>query len=125
MGVEPKPEGARLGPGDEEGRVPAAAGPAVGGVDQEVGRTQGEGGLAAGGPVEAGQTDQGRGQEEEACRHGLEDHRVEAGAPGRVGEDLGGRADQEEGEGGPASHLKENTRTQYFEAQSHWYTLCC
>lgn len=114
MGGVPKPEGARLGPGDEEGRVPVAAGPAVEVVDQGVGRTQGEGDLVAGGPVEAGQTDQGRGQEEAACRHGLEEHRVEAGDPGRAGEDLGGQVDQEEGEGGPAFLLKKNyTRTTF------------
>lgn len=118
VGAEPKPEGAQLGRGDEEGRVPAEAGPAVGVVDQGVGRSQVEGGPAAGGPAVAGQTDQGRGPAGEACRHGWEDPRVEGGDPARVGEDPEGRAVQEEGEGGPAFLLKKNTSRKDFEGQS-------
>lgn len=122
VGVEPKPEGAQLDPGDEEGRVLAEAGPVAGVVGQGVGRSQGEGGLAARGPAVAGQTDLGRGPEGEACRHGWEDLRVEGGDPGRVGEDPGGRVVRVEDEGEPASLLKENTSRQHFEAQSH---QCC
>lgn len=119
VGAEPKPEGAQLGPGDEEERVPEEAGPAVGVVGQGVDRSQGEGGLAAGGPAVAGQTDQGRGLEGEACRHGWEDPPVAGGDPGRVGEDPGAQVVQVVGEGGPASLLKENTSGKHFEAQSH------
>lgn len=121
MGAEPKPEGAQWGRGDEEGRVPAEAGPAAGAADQGVGRSQGAGGLVAGGPAVAGQTDQGRGPAGEACRHGWEDPQVEVEDPGQVGEDPGGRAVREEGEGGPASLLREDTSRKHFEAQS----LCC
>lgn len=110
--VEPKPGGAQSGLGDEEGRVLVVVGPVEGVVDQGVGHTLAEGGLEAGVPMEAGQTDQERLQGEEACRHDLEDHRVEVGDPGREEEDLedrGVQVDQEEDEGGPASLLKEKT----------------
>lgn len=110
--VEPKPGGAQSGLGDEEGRVLVVVGPVEGVVDQGVGHTLAEGGLGAGVPMEAGQTDQEREQGEEACRHDLGDHRVEVGDLGREEEDLedrGVRVDQEEDEGGPASLLKEKT----------------
>lgn len=119
VGAEPKPEGARLGRGDEEGRVLAEEGPAVGAVDQGVGHSLGEVDLEARGPVVADQIDQGRGPEGGACRHGWEDPRGEEGDPGRVGEDLAGQAVQEEGEGGPASHLKQTTSRQHLETQSN------
>lgn len=115
VGAEPKPEGAQSGPVDEEGRVPAEAGPVGGEVDQGVGRSPGEAGLVAGGPVVADQTDQGKGPEGEACHHGWEDRQVEGGDPGRVGVDLAARAVQAEDEGGPAFHLKENASRQHLE----------
>lgn len=116
VGVEPKPGGARLGQGDEEGRVPVEVDPAVGVVDQGVDHIQEEEGQVVGVPVEAGQTDQGRGLEEEACHHGLVGHQAVGGDPGRVVEDQAGRVDQGEDEEGPAFLLKQKTWTKHFEA---------
>lgn len=111
--VEPKPWGAQWGLGDEEGKVPGVGGPVEGAGDQGEGRNLEEGDLGAGVPLQAGQTDQGREQGEEACHHDLEDQRGEEGGPGQEVEVLEGQGDQvdQEGDvGDPASHLKENTR---------------
>lgn len=68
-----------------------------------------EGDLEEGVPLVAGQTDQGREQEEEACRHGLEDQLGEGGGPVQEVEVLVGQEDQVGREGDvedPAFHLK-------------------
>lgn len=106
--VEPKPWGAQGGLGDVKGRAPGVAGPAEGVGDREEGRNLEEGDLGAGVPLEAGQTDQGIEQGEEAYRLDLEDQKGEGGGPGQEVEvlvDQGDQVDQEEDVGDPASHL--------------------
>lgn len=105
--VEPKPWGAQWGQGDVEGMVLGVAGPVEGVGGQGEGRNLEEGDLGAGVPLEAGQTDQGREQGEEAYRHDLEDQQGEGGGPGQEVEVLGDQGDQvdQEGDvGDPASH---------------------
>lgn len=114
--VEPKPLGGQWGPGDEVGRVLGVVGPAEGVEDQGEGRNLEEGGLGVRDPLVAGQTDQ-REQEEEVCRHDLEDQPVEGGGPGlevEVLEDQGDQVDQEGDEEDPAFHL--NKRSTYKDA---------
>lgn len=106
--VEPKTWGAQGGLGGAEGRVPGEVGPVEAVGDQEEDRNLEVGGLGAGGPWEAGQTDQGREQGEEACHHDLEDQGGEGGDPGQeveVLEDQGVRVDQEGDVVDLASHL--------------------
>lgn len=107
--VAPKPWGVQWDLGGEEGMVLGVAGPVEGVGDQGEGRSLEEVGLGAGVPLEAGQTDRGREQGEEACRHDLEDQQGEGGGPDQEVEDLEGRGDQADREGDvgdPASHLK-------------------
>lgn len=106
--VAPKPWGAQWGLGDVVGRAPGVAGPAEGVGDQEEGRNLEEGGLGAGVPLEAGQTDQGIEQGEEAYRLDLEDQKGEGGGPGQEVEvlvDQGDQVDQEGDVEDPAFHL--------------------
>lgn len=106
--VVPKPWAAQWGLGDEGGRVPEVAGPVEGVGDQGEGRNLEEEVLGARVPLEAGQTDQGREQGEEACHHDLEDQQGEGGGPGQEVGVLGGQGGQvgQEGDVGvPASHL--------------------
>ena len=78
---EPKPWAVQWDLGDEEGRVLEVVGPDWGVGDQGEGHNLEEGGLEVRVPLVAGQTDQGREQEEVACHHGLEDQRAEGGRP--------------------------------------------
>lgn len=106
--VEPEPWGARWVLGDVEGRVPGVAGPVEGVEGQGEGRNLEEEDPGAGVPLEVGQTDRGREQGEEACRHDLEDQRGEGGGPGQeveVLEDQGDQVDREGDVEDPASHL--------------------
>lgn len=110
--VEPKPWGAQWGLGDEEEMVLGVVGPVVGVVGQGEGRNLEEGGLGAGVPLVAGQTDQGRELGEEACRRDLEDQQGEGEDPDQAVEVLEGQVDQVDREGDvgdPASHLKDIT----------------
>lgn len=109
--VEPKPAGGQWGLEDVEGRGLEEVGPVEGVVDLEGDNNQEEAGLGEEVPAEAGQTDQGREQGEEVCRHDLEDPAEEAAGPGQgVQVDLEGQGvqvDLEEGVEDPESHLKE------------------
>lgn len=110
---EPKPWGGQWGLEDEEGMVLGVVGPAVGVGAQGEGRNLEEGGLGAGVPLVAGQTDQGREQGEEVCPHDLEDQPEEGEDPDQEVGVLEGQVDQVDREadvGDPASHLKDNTR---------------
>lgn len=113
--VEPKPWGAQLGLGGEEGMVLGVEGPVEEVGDQGEGRNLEEEDLGGGVPLEADRTDQGREQGEEACRHDLEDQREEGGDPGQEVEVLEGQGDQVDREGDvgdPASHLKSKHKGQ-------------
>lgn len=92
--VEPMPWGAQWGLGDVMGRGPGAVGPAEGVGDQEAGHNLEEVDLGAGGPSEAGQTDQGIEQGEEAYRLDLEDQIGEVGGPDQEVEVLVDQEDQ-------------------------------
>lgn len=75
-------------------------GPAEEVGDQGEGHNPEEGGLEAGVPMVAGQTDQGREQGEEACRHDLEARPGEVEDPGQEVEVLEGQGDQVDQVGG-------------------------
>lgn len=87
------------------------AGPAEEVEDQGEGHNLEEGGLEEGVPMVAGQTDQGREQGEEACRHDLEVQPGEVEDPDQeveVLEDPGDQVDQVGGVVDPACLLKKN-----------------